>query len=164
MKQFKSITLSKTLAREELDEFKALLDDPSKQELKEKDDILPFFACREQLIALMGTYNTKIENFDRIATEFDVFGDHTADFAIGDSIQHQDCFVEFEDATKTSVFKKKGDKATHEWSDRFDHGCSQIIDWLLWLENQKHTLSYTQRFGVGEVQYAGLLVIGRDRI
>ena len=120
-------------------------------------------ARREQLIALMGTYNTRMANFDRIATEFDVFGDHTADFAIGDSKKHQYCFVEFEDATKTSIFKKKGDKATHEWSDRFDHGCSQIIVWLLWLENQKHTLSYIQRFGVAEVEYVGLLVVGRDQ-
>jgi len=163
MKQFKSITLNKVQARKELNEFRKLLDNPFKQELKERDDILPFFAAHEQLIALMGTYNPRIENFDQIATEFDIFGDHTADVAIGDSQEHQYCFIEFEDATKTSVFKKKGNKATHEWSDRFDHGCSQIIDWLLWLENQKHTVSYIQRFGVGEVQYVGLLVIGRDQ-
>ncbi len=163
MKHFKSISLNKTQARKELDEFKALLDDPAKQHLKEEDDILPFFAAREQLIALMGTYNPNIENFDRIATEFDIFGDHAADFAIGDSREHQYCFVEFEDATKTSIFKKRAGKATPEWSNRFDHGCSQVIDWLLWLDNQRQTVSYTQRFGVGEIQYVGLLVVGRER-
>ena len=129
MKQLKSITLNKTLARQKLDEFRALLDDPSKRELKEKEDNFPFFACHEQLIVLMGSYKTKVGIIDRIATEFDVFGDHTADAVVGDSKKHQYWFIEYEDATKTSIFKNKSKKATHEWSDRFDHGCSQIIDW-----------------------------------
>jgi Domain of unknown function (DUF4263) len=163
MKQFNSIKLSKTEAKNELAEFKALLNDSAKPELKERVDILPFFAAHEQLIALMGAYNPRIENFDQIATEFDIFGDHTADIAVGDSQEHQYCFIELEDATSTSVFKKKGRKATQEWSDRFDHGCSQIIDWILWLENQKHSVWYNQRFGVGEIQFVGLLVVGRDR-
>ena len=111
----------------------------------------------------MGMYNPLIANLDRIATEFDIFGDHTADVAVGDSQSHQYCFIEFEDAASNSVFRKKGNKATLEWSDRFDHGCSQIIDWLLWLENQKNTQPYLQRFGVHEIQYVGLLVIGRDK-
>jgi Shedu protein SduA, C-terminal len=83
--------------------------------------------------------------------------------AVGDSQSHQYCFIEFEDATRDSIFKKKGKKATLDWSDRFEHGCSQIIDWLLWLENQKNTNSYLQLFGVGEVHYIGLLKIGRDK-
>ena len=163
MKQFKTISFSKKQARRELNEFKELLHDPVNPELKEREDILPFFAAHEQLIPLMGMYNPFIIKLDRIATEFDIFGDHTADVAVGDSQSHQYCFIEFEDAAKSSVFKRKGSKVTLEWSDRFEHGCSQIIDWLLWLENQKNTQSYLQRFGVGEVQYVGLLVIGRDR-
>ena len=163
MKQFRPITLIKKQARKELEQFKALLDDAEKQELSERNDLLPFFAEHEQLIALMGTYNPKIERFDRIATEFDIFGDHTTDFAIGDSQEHQYCFVEFEDAARSSVFKKRGKKTTLEWSERFDHGCSQVIDWILWLENQKQTLAHIQRFGVGEIQFVGLLVVGRDK-
>jgi len=158
-----SIKLSKSEARKELAEFGALLSDPSRPELTEKADLLPFFASHEQLIALLGTYNPRIENFDQIAMEFDIFGDHTADSAVGDTREQQYCFIEFEDATKTSIFKKKASKSTPEWSDRFDHGCSQIIDWILWLENQKHTVSYTQRFGVGEIHFVGLHVVGRDR-
>jgi Domain of unknown function (DUF4263) len=87
----------------------------------------------------MGMYNPLIANLDRIATEFDILGDHTADVAVGDSQSHQYCFIEFEDAATDSVFRKKGNKSTLEWSDRFDHGSSQIIDWLLWLENQRNT-------------------------
>jgi hypothetical protein len=69
MKNFRSVTLNKARAKRELREFKALLDDPARPELKERDDILPFFEDHEQLIALMGTYNPRIENYDRIATE-----------------------------------------------------------------------------------------------
>ena len=43
MKHFKNITLSKAQARKELRSSKALLDDPSKRELKETDDIFLSF-------------------------------------------------------------------------------------------------------------------------
>ncbi len=163
MKQFRAVSFSRKQARRELKEFALLLNDPFRPELKERDDILPFFAAHEQLMLLMGIYNPQIANLDRVATEFDIFGDHTADVAVGDSQSHQYCFIEFENAAKDSIFKRTGKKATLDWSDRFEHGCSQIIDWLLWLENQKNTNPYVQRFGVGEIQYIRLLVIGRDK-
>jgi hypothetical protein len=163
MKQFKTARFSGKQASQELKEFALLLNDPLRPELKERDDILPFFAAHEQVTLLMGTYNPQIAIPDRVATEFDIFGDHTADVAVGDSQSHQYCFIELEDATRDSIFKKKANKATLDWSDRFEHGCGQIIDWLLWLENQKNTQPYLQRFGVHEVQYVGLLVIGRDK-
>ena len=75
-------------------------------------------------------------NPDRIAFEFDVFGDHKADLAVGDSRRHQYCFIEFEDAAETSVLKKAS-KVTPEWSPRSDHGTNQIIDWIYWLDNQR---------------------------
>jgi hypothetical protein len=74
MKQFKAISFSKQRARRELNDFKALLNDPAKPELKEREDILPFFTAHEQLITLMGMYNPLIANFDRIAIEFDIIG------------------------------------------------------------------------------------------
>jgi hypothetical protein len=163
VKQFKAASFSRKQASQELKEFALLLNDPLRPELRERDDILPFFAAHEQLMLLMGSYNPQIAIPDRIATNFDIFGDHSADVAVGDSQSHQYCFIEFEDATRDSIFKKKGNKSTPDWSDRFEHGCSQIIDWLLWLENQKNTQPYLQRFGVHEVQYVGLLVIGRDK-
>jgi hypothetical protein len=56
MKQFKTISFSKKQAKEELKEFRDLLNSPAKLELKEREDILPFFAAHEQLISLMGMY------------------------------------------------------------------------------------------------------------
>jgi hypothetical protein len=50
MKQFKAANFSRKRARQELKEFAHLLNDPLKPELRERDDILPFFSAREQLI------------------------------------------------------------------------------------------------------------------
>jgi hypothetical protein len=47
MKQFKVISFSKQQARRELTDFRALLNDPAKPELKEREDILPFFTPHE---------------------------------------------------------------------------------------------------------------------
>ena len=55
---------------------------------------------------------------------------------VGDASSHAYCFIEFEDATETSIFKKTP-KLTPEWSPRFEHGFSQLVDWILWLENNK---------------------------
>ena len=123
--------------RRELQEFDMLL--RSKPNLSEAGDILPFFKANRHLAALIGSYNPRINEFNRIAAEFDLFGDYSCDLVIGDSVSRNFCFVEFEDATPNSVFVKKRGKATPEWSPRFDHGFSQILDWFAILEDQKRT-------------------------
>ena len=162
MKHFQEFAFSKHQARAELKEFRKLLDDPSKSELGEKEDLLPFFASHRHLIALMGAYAPFAERMDRIAWELDLFGDHIADLVSGDSKGGNYCFVEIEDAKETSIFKKTK-KATAEYSDRFNRGYSQIIDWIMWLEEQKGQTPYKDRFHTDEIHYAGLLVIGRDK-
>jgi hypothetical protein len=54
MKQFKPISFSKTQAKRELKDFWALLNDPARPELKERNDILPFFTAHEQLTGYSG--------------------------------------------------------------------------------------------------------------
>ena len=139
-----------------------MLDSHSHTPLRERDHILPFFRNHRHLAALIGARNADIARLDRIAFEFDIFGDYKADLVVGDSQNHQYCFVEFEDAAATSIFKKSS-RATPDWSQRFEHGFSQIIDWILWLDNQRGTAAYTSRFGVSPIQFVALLVIGRDR-
>ena len=159
MKRFKSVAFDPKKAGLEIAELRGLLRSPR---LSERRELLPFFRDREQLIALMGLYNSKLLNRDRIAVEFDLFGDFSADFAIGDSKKHQYCFVEFEDAAEGSIFRRKSRRILPPWSGRFERGCSQAIDWIYWLESQKNTPSYIQRFGLGEIHHTALLVIGRD--
>ena len=114
------------LCRSQFVEFKTLLD--SKTDLAEATDVLPFFKERRQLAVLLGAFNPRISWADRIAHEFDVFGNFACDLAVGEWATGSYCFIEFEDAQQNSVFEKQGKKATREWSRRFDHGFSQIVD------------------------------------
>jgi hypothetical protein len=159
MKTLDRFTLSLAECKKELAEFKKLLD--GKASLSERDDILPFFKKNRHLASLIGSYNPKINRFDRIATEFNLFGDYSCDLVIGDSASHNFCFVEFEDATPNSVFTKRRSKATPEWSARFDRGFSQILDWFGILEDQQRTAQFKTKFDADVIQYVGLLVIGR---
>lgn len=159
MKKFDIFDLNLAKCKKALVKFRRLLD--SKKSLSERDDILPFIHNHRDLAALIGAYNPRINRFDRIATEFDLFGDHVCDLVIGDSKTHHFCFVEFEDAAENSVFKKKSGKSTPEWSSRFDHGFSQILDWFSILDDQKHTPQFREKFGANNIQFVGLMVIGR---
>jgi hypothetical protein len=162
MTSFDSLTFRKKRAEEELIQFQQLLNIHSHTPLREREHILPFFKGHRHAAALIGSYNYNLISVDRIAFEFDIFGDYKADLVVGDSQNHQYCFVEFEDATETSIFKTSA-RATPDWSPRFEHGFSQIIDWILWLDNQRSTAAYTSRFGVAPIQFVAVLVIGRDR-
>lgn len=160
MKQFQPVAFDHPACRAQLDEFRALL--AGNAELAENRDVLPFFRARPQLACLLGMFNSGIGVADRIAYEFDVFGDFACDLAVGEWNTGQYCFVEFEDATATSVFAKKGEKATREWSVRFDHGFSQIVDWCFKLQDRVGSHDMLTRFGKHTINYEAVLVIGRD--
>jgi len=165
MAPLRTLALKKKQARSELNAFKNLLDGKGQGDLSEQHDLLPFFDGNPHLCALMGTYNPHIVDYKNIsiAREFSVFGDHRADLVIGDTKNKHFCFIEFEDAKKTSIFNLSGKKETPEWSNRYNHGFSQIIDWILWIENNKGNTAFSMRFHVPFIQYNMLLVIGRDR-
>jgi len=165
MAQLKTLALKKQQAKAELKAFKALLEGKGKGDLGEKSDILPFFDSNEHLCALMGTYNPNIVDHKNtnIAREFSVFGDHKADLVIGDIKNKQFCFIEFEDAKSTSIFNTAGKKSSPDWSDRYNHRFSQLIDWIVWIENNKGNAAYSGRFQSASIQFNMLLVIGRDR-
>jgi hypothetical protein len=113
---------------------------------------------------MIGHIAPEIANVDRIAYEFDFFGDYAADLALGDSRKHEYCFVELENAAHDSIFRRVGRKSTLEWSPRFDHGYSQIIDWFWKLHDMARTTTGRARFGdASSFNYYGLLVIGRSR-
>lgn len=160
MKDFMAHTFDPGRCQTELNEFKALLG--TKTELSEKNDILPFFNERNNLSVFIGSYFPEIDEFDRLAYEYSIFGDFTSDLVVGDSQTNTYCFVEFEDAVPTSIFKKNPNKATPEWSPRFEHGFSQIVDWFWKVDDMKNTTVFQNQFGIGHIRYYGLLVIGRS--
>ncbi len=104
MKNLNSFKLNLTKCYSELKQFNKLLQQP---ELQESKDILPFFKKNLHLFAFLGSYVPNINRFDLIKHEFTFFGDFRADLVVGDSVTHNYCFIEFEDATPNSIFVKK---------------------------------------------------------
>jgi hypothetical protein len=145
----------------ELKEFEDLL--LTKDELSESKDILPFFRSRLNLSAFIAYYAPSMITFDRIKHEFSFFGDFRADLVVGDATHHTYCFIEFEDAAKNSIFTTKRGKSTSEWSPRFEHGFSQIIDWFWKIDDLKNTDSARNIFGDSNIEIYGIIVIGRDK-
>jgi hypothetical protein len=160
MKKFKPVTLQFPLCSQHVDEFEKLL--AGKGELAERGDVLPFLQSHEQLAVLMGMFNSRIAWVDRIAWEFDIFGDFACDLAVGEKDRGAYCLIEFEAAARNSVFRKQGDKATREWGTRFDHGYSQTIDWAHKLDDLRRTHTVQARFDRPEITYEMVLVAGRD--
>ncbi|MBI1930808.1 DUF4263 domain-containing protein [Candidatus Poribacteria bacterium] len=162
MKTFIKFNFDPKLCRRELDEFKELLD--SRSTLDERRDILPFFRKRKHLSAFIGSYfSYQIYNFDRLAFEYSLFGDFSCDWVVGDFAKGGYCFIEFEDATPTSIFEPKGKKATLEWSSRFERGFSQIVDWFWKLDDMKGSIAFKSQFGRDYIRYNGMLILGRSK-
>ena len=159
MKGLDSFNLDIKKCLVELEEFEKLL--LNNKELKESKDILPFFKQRLHLSAFIGFYVPQIIRFNQIKHEFTFFGDFRADLAIGDSVNNTYCFIEFEDATEDSIFVEKG-RSTSDWSPRFEHGFSQIIDWFWKIDDFKNTSLARSIFGSENIEFYGILVIGRD--
>jgi hypothetical protein len=161
MKDFLPVTFDYAACEKEVKELADLL--ATRSSLKESRDILPFFKARPQLSALCGHYNPNMGRHDRVAWEYDLFGDFACDVAVGDSVKQTYTFLEFEDAGSKSLFTRQGKKATREWSARFDHGYSQIIDWFYKLNDERKSDAYNTRFGKSSIDFVGVLVVGRDR-
>lgn len=158
MKEFIELKFDPALCKVELCEFGSLLEHIEK--LKEREDILPFFRERHHLSAFIGSYFSRLLTFDRLAFEYPLFGDFVCDLVVGDFERGAYSFVEFEDANPTSIFKSLT-RSTPEWSQRFEHGFSQIVDWFYALDDMKSTVSFESRFGKRNISYNGMLVIGR---
>jgi len=159
MKNFEKLDFNYQTCKNELDEFKNLLD--KQKILSEATDILPFFRNHKQLSVFLGSYVPYFVKFDRIAFEYQLFGDFSCDLVVGDSSKDTYLFIEFENANDKSIFEKKQTKETPEWSTRFEHGFSQIVDWFWKLDDMKHTTTLQNQFG-NLIQYYGMLVVGRN--
>ncbi len=125
-KEFKRIHFDPEQCRKEAEQLRDFL--ASNVELQERKQVLPFFKERLQLSAFLGSYHPDIVRYDLVAHELPLFGDFVADLVVGDSKNSAFAFIEFEDASPESIFVKR--KATPEWSPRFEHGFSQLVDWF----------------------------------
>ena len=158
MKAFRSVDLDVDLAGRQLHEFENLLS--ARDALAEREDILPFFADREQLTTLFG-WVTLTRVCDLVAYEYPLFGDFTTDLCLGNKENRSFALIEFEDGKPGSIFDRRG-RSTPYWSRRFETGYNQIIDWFWKLADTRTTQSFRHRFGDNDAGFRGALVIGRD--
>ena len=152
------VSFDPAVFRKELDEFGALLS--SKSDLKEREEVLPFFKDRKHLTAYIGALYLNIAVANEICFGFDITGNFEADVLLGSRAASQFCIVEFEPGEEDAIFQKQRRK-NPEWSARFEHAFSQIVDWFWALEDQKGSQDFSTTFGDGEITFASLLVMGR---
>jgi hypothetical protein len=161
MKTFQRLAFDPVRCRRQLGELRRWLD--RRPELDGRRHILPFFRKRPDLAAFIASYSPNVIRFDRLAFEYPLFGDFTCDLVVGDSVKNSYCFIEFEDAGPDSLFVRRGKRATREWSPRFDHGYSQVIDWFCLLDDLRKSDAFAARFGARSIHYTGILLVGRDQ-
>jgi hypothetical protein len=70
------------------------------------------------LCAFIGASIPNIGPADRLAYEFQIFGDFSADIVIGNFERKTFCAIELEDARPNSIFGRTEGRATPEWSPR----------------------------------------------
>jgi len=157
---FTAIIFDPTQCQADLDAFERLL--VENPELSEREHILPFFRAHPHLCLLLGAYNSNVAIADRLAYELPLFGQFTADAAVGDWRQKRYCLVEFEDGKRNSIFVRRGGRQTTDWASRFLQGYSQVTDWFWLLDAVRDTEPFERQFGKRAANVAGLLVIGRN--
>jgi hypothetical protein len=160
MKEFEDVVFEPAKCQRELTAFGKLLN--SNINLSERDELLPSFKRRKQLSTFIGTFAPNIGPAAQLAYEFPFLGDFAADLVLGNREQGEYCVVELEDGRSDSIFTRVGKKATREWSRRFDHGFSQLVDWFYALDDLKKTSRFAKDFGHGHIKFFGLLIIGRN--
>jgi hypothetical protein len=160
MKDFHHVTWESEQCRQEQSAFQALLS--SSPEIEERKHALPFFLAHPQLSVFLGSYDSRVRHYDLLAYEYELFGDFASDLVVGDSHNKVFGFIEFEEGTENSVFIKRSGKATPEWAPRFVQGFCQLVDWFYKLDDMERTRECEDRFGAPDIDYFGLLVVGRS--
>jgi hypothetical protein len=161
MKEFSTINFDPAQCQTELDRFQTIL--TSEQELSERHDLQPLFKDNPQLAAFIGTSIPHLGPANRLAYEFQVFGDFAADVVIGNFEKKTFCAIELEDARPNSVFNKAEGRATSEWGRRFEHGFGQLVDWFFSFDDHKNSAGFAKHFGYGHIDFFGMLLIGRSK-
>ena len=160
MKHLDTLVFDPKAYERELAEFEQLLSNSTT--LQEQADILPFFRDRRHLCARIATIvSNSLNKVDRIAFEYDLFGDFVCDLVVGNSQTDDYCFIEFENASIDSIFTKKKGRYESYYSCRFEQGYSQVADWFYQLNDVSES-QITKRFNTPRINYHGILIIGRS--
>jgi hypothetical protein len=117
-----------------------------------------FIYPRKGLIATIGkSYDIDV---GYISTEFNLFNEFYADMVIQSVDRKSVLLVELEPGTKHALFKKRPKR---EWGAAFEHGYSQVVDWLYRISDISRSDRFRTTFSTSEtIEFQGLIIIGRS--
>jgi hypothetical protein len=139
-------------------------------ELSEKYVLAPAVTAAKNVLATVAMTFGGVSSPNLWAAEYWVHDKLRCDYVYADSRTRRFCFIEIEDARKNSVFVQKhvlksGTAAPtpyYEWAPRFDHGTSQLLDWIRLIQDQHQTEDFKDHFGDhNEFTATFILIIGR---
>jgi hypothetical protein len=162
MLTLKCATLDLPRAVADLAEFDQLL--MAGDELEESA-LQEFFSARPNLLLLMPAVFMPELAAAAYLPQCSILHEFRADYALANAERSQFLFIEFEHAKANSIFSTKRQTKSHQsfqWSYKFEHGLSQVIDWYYRLDDYQRTSRLQEHFGSQTIKYIGLLVIGRD--
>jgi Domain of unknown function (DUF4263) len=162
MNTFEPISLDPQILSKELGELAKFL--ALNRQLKERAQVLPFFKKRKQLCAAISMTNGDVVSPDKVATDLRLF-EFICDAAGGDSKTNAYTLIEFEPASEGSVLTKpkRPGQTKREWSPRFEHGFSQLVDWAWRLTIEGSSSSFYRKiFGKNNANIRLLLIAGRE--
>lgn len=150
-----------------LDELNVLLSKNTDLDELGPNGLQEFFWSRPDLLILIGDcFGIAVgKGKVRFQKELSIYQEFRTDFAVASLDNKKILFIEFEDAKENSVFEIKTDGKTavsYQWGTRFEHGFSQVVDWYYRLEDMIRTNKMTEHFGVSELDFKGILVVGRS--
>jgi len=148
-----------TILLREVEEFRAFL---ATNPRGERAAFLPFFAAHPQLCAYLGTLNDRVSAGTHVKTELSLWGDFTCDLVAGSLQDGAFVFVEFEDASPTSLFRRRRGRRNSYWGTRVERGISQVTDWLFRISSEGSSDRMERDFGARHITPMGVLVVGRS--
>lgn len=172
MKGFEKFSFDPAKLKSECHTLRDLLKPGKGISLDEENDISPVFKASPNLISIIASAFGGVPDPDLVAREYWILDKLRSDFAVCNSRKGKFCFIEIEDAKQKSIFVErrpdefnglKGRPPYYDWANRFEHGTSQIIDWIRILKDAEQTDDFRSHFGSAngfEAEF--ILVIGRD--
>jgi hypothetical protein len=158
MTLLEAITPDRRALLDELQKYKDFL---ANNPRGERSDFLPFFRRHKQLCAFFATYHNGVRQADSVGYEISLWGDFVCDLVTGSKLDGAFVFVEFEDASKTSLFRAVRGRKVSRWGDRAESGISQVTDWLFRLDSARDSNEIEREFGSRAIRPLGLVVAGR---
>src|SRR5258708_16815253 len=156
-----AVTLDFAKAEQELEEYKRWLD--ANPEFSETS-VVGFLKPRANLCLLIQIAAGKGYP-NRYKREFGLVGVFRADLVVGSTAAHHFVLVEFESGTRDSIFnQKRGTVQMREWSPELEHGFSQVSDWSWAKNDNQHSTTYKNAFGLDHFSETYLVVCGRSTL